>query len=280
MTVNDRIETFGRSVYQHGQYNNRVYLMKLHTDDRDQIVPHLDDLARNCGYTKIFAKVPRSAGDLFIDHGYVIEASIPSFYAGRETALFLAKYLSRERTVESRPEMVEEIIQIALDKAAQGELTEHHEKGICRRAVVEDAEAMAELYRLVFATYPFPIHDPEYLKSTMAQNIAYFSIWQEGHLLALASADCDAESKAAEMTDFATRADCRGKGLAVCLLDTMEKTIHAAGVITAFTLARAYSFGMNITFAKRGYHFDGTLTNNTNISGSLESMNVWHKKLS
>ncbi|MDD2310679.1 MAG: hypothetical protein PHH91_13970, partial [Desulfuromonadaceae bacterium] len=42
----------------------------------------------------------------------------------------------------------------------------------------------------------------------------------------------------------------------------------------------AYSFGMNITFARDGYSFGGTLTNNTNISGSLESMNVWYKTLS
>ena len=36
---------------------------------------------------------------------------------------------------------------------------------------------------------------------------------------------------------------------------------------------------MNITFAKHGYSFAGTLTNNTQISGQLESMNVWYKAL-
>ena len=36
---------------------------------------------------------------------------------------------------------------------------------------------------------------------------------------------------------------------------------------------------MNITFARQGYAFSGTLYNNTNISGNLESMNVWHKPL-
>jgi hypothetical protein len=28
-----------------------------------------------------------------------------------------------------------------------------------------------------------------------------------------------------------------------------------------------------------GYLFAGTLTNNTNISGKIESMNVWYKSL-
>ena len=36
---------------------------------------------------------------------------------------------------------------------------------------------------------------------------------------------------------------------------------------------------MNITFARQDYVLAGTLVNNTNISGSLESMNVWYKSL-
>ncbi|MFH1725408.1 MAG: putative beta-lysine N-acetyltransferase, partial [Elusimicrobiota bacterium] len=45
------------------------------------------------------------------------------------------------------------------------------------------------------------------------------------------------------------------------------------------TIARAVSFGMNIAFARVGYSFGGTLWNNTNISGNIESMNIWHKRL-
>jgi len=36
---------------------------------------------------------------------------------------------------------------------------------------------------------------------------------------------------------------------------------------------------MNITFSRMGYRYSGTLLNNTNISGRLESMNVWYKFL-
>jgi len=36
---------------------------------------------------------------------------------------------------------------------------------------------------------------------------------------------------------------------------------------------------MNILLAGKGYSFDGTLVNNTNIAGQIESMNVWHKQL-
>jgi len=47
----------------------------------------------------------------------------------------------------------------------------------------------------------------------------------------------------------------------------------------AETIARAMSTGMNITFACCGYNYAGTLVNNTNISGSIESMNVWYKNI-
>jgi beta-lysine N6-acetyltransferase len=36
---------------------------------------------------------------------------------------------------------------------------------------------------------------------------------------------------------------------------------------------------MNVTFSRAGYTFTGTLINNTNIGGSIESMNVWYKRL-
>ena len=49
--------------------------------------------------------------------------------------------------------------------------------------------------------------------------------------------------------------------------------------ITSYTIARSLSYGMNITFAKMGYIYGGTLINNTNICGSLESMNIWYKHL-
>ena len=51
------------------------------------------------------------------------------------------------------------------------------------------------------------------------------------------------------------------------------------GMRTAYTIARAVSPGMNITFARLGYQFSGTLINNTQISGAIESMNIWHKPL-
>jgi putative beta-lysine N-acetyltransferase len=81
------------------------------------------------------------------------------------------------------------------------------------------------------------------------------------------------------MTDFATLPEARGKGLAGVLLSEMEKNMQRERIATAYTIARARSFGMNVVFARAGYTFAGTLVNNTNIAGGLESMNVWYKQL-
>ena len=134
-------------------------------------------------------------------------------------------------------------------------------------------------FKEVFESYPFPIHDPVYLQKTMKSHIQYFYVSDRGRFVALSSAEMNHSCKNVEMTDFATLQAYRGRGLAVHLLGTMEKEMKERGIKTAYTIARAVSAGMNITFAKMGYAFSGTLINNTNISGNIESMNIWYKRL-
>jgi putative beta-lysine N-acetyltransferase len=149
----------------------------------------------------------------------------------------------------------------------------------CRWAVPGDVAIMAELYREVFQSYPFPIHKPDYLLSTMQSHVAYFLVFNDNRLVAQSSAEMDEEASNAEMTDFATHPDCRGQGLASYLLHEMEQAMKKRGIHTAYTIARAVSWGMNKTFARLGYDFGGTLINNTQISGAIESMNIWYKTL-
>ncbi len=59
----------------------------------------------------------------------------------------------------------------------------------------------------------------------------------------------------------------------------MEMKLEQEGIRTLYTIARAVSPGMNITFSKLGYIYNGCLINNTQICGSLESMNVWSKNI-
>lgn len=277
--MNDVITRMGDSVVHHGAANDRAYLMKLVGAEPSRAAADLETLARREDYSKIVAKVPASAREDFEGVGYRSEAAVPGFFGGNEEVHFMVKYLDPQR---SRSEEQETIVQVL--EAARGKKPVEGEETIDGRyrwriPGPEDTPAMAEVYRQVFATYPFPIHDPAYLRQTMADNVVYFGIWDGDRLIALSSAEMCTASKSVEMTDFATLPECRGGGFATFLLQQMEAEMCRRGVLTAYTIARAVSFGMNITFAKLGYRFGGTLTNNTNISGSLESMNVWYKPL-
>ena len=75
------------------------------------------------------------------------------------------------------------------------------------------------------------------------------------------------EDENVEMTDFATHPGCRGRNLPGYLLTLMEEVMRAAGMRMAFTIARGLSYPINSTFARAGYLYGGTLTNNTSICG-------------
>src|SRR5665648_795510 len=83
IAMSDLIEALGFSHIQHGKENNRIYLMKYDSRDRAQIVDRLEDLARNAGYTKIFAKIPQTEEEHFRKADYQTEARIPRFAYGR-----------------------------------------------------------------------------------------------------------------------------------------------------------------------------------------------------
>ena len=277
--MGDINETIGNSLIQHGKSSNRVYLMKLAKADYPQIIDQIEDLAETNNYTKIFAKVPAWAKDGFIAKGYIIEAQVPGFYHGREDALFLGKYLDSKRAKSNDAEQIEEIITFTSQMEIAKyhiELAAHYNFTILTE---KDAQKLAEIYRKVFKTYPFPIHDPDYLVQTMGENIVYFGIWDNERLVAVSSCEMDEKAKNVEMTDFATLPEYRKQGLAAYLLAQMEAEMKDRGIITAYTIARAISFGMNITFAKQHYQYAGTLINNTDISGGIESMNIWFKPL-
>lgn len=273
----DRIEKIDHSLIQHGPLNSRVYLMKVAEQDLPDVMFKIDVLAKREGYTKIFAKAPQQVKPLFTEAGYVQEAAIPGFYHGQIEAVFLAKYLDPQRQVEPAGQQIDDILKLARDKAKTAPAQPPADHITIRPADESDAEEMAGVFRTVFESYPFPIHDPDYLRETMKSHIRYFCATENDKIIAVSSSEMDAEAENVEMTDFATLPDCRGKGLAVQLLKAMEEHMRNEGMKTFYTIARALSAGMNVTFARCGYHYGGTLTNNTNISGKIESMNVWHK---
>lgn len=275
MKSSDATVTLEGALIQHGPLNDRIYLMDLGSAEPRTLVPKLVELAKEKKYGKVFAKIPQSAKEPFFEEGFSLEASIESLYGGKEDAIFLGLFLDEKRTYEPLAERYEEIITLAFSK----ETIDDTKGASVRLCTKDDATEMARLYRTIFASYPFPIDDPAFIRDSMDEHTVYAAIEEDGVLVALASGECNVSSarQYAEMTDFATLSDARGNGYALELLQFLEETLHKRGILTFYTIARAVSAGMNITFAKAGYSYGGRLKNNTNIAGKIESMNVWYK---
>ena len=275
---NDTIERLHGALIQHGPKSARIYVMECAGAEPETLVPVLLELAGERGYGKIFAKVPEPAADEFLRAGFHEEARIPGFFAGAETALFLALFVDPPRAQSVDAVEITRIASLARNAEVRslGPLPDGCSLRIC---TPDDIPVMSEIYREVFPTYPFPIDDPAWLLETMRTHVDYYGVCYEGRLVALASSEMDLQGGSVEMTDFATLPDWRGRAFALHLLVEMEEGMRRKKMRTAFTIARALSAGMNITFARAGYAFSGTLVNNTNISGGIESMNVWFKPL-
>lgn len=274
----DLIEKIGNSKFQHGKYNNRIYLLKYDQEDQNMLLPFLDDLANSQGYSKIIAKVPASAYPAFIQFGYSTEAYIPEFFNGNEGLFFMAKYPSTERSQITR-DSAETFAKI-LTESPNKETRRQDHPFVPQIMSPAQVNEMAALYAEVFKSYPFPISDARYLEATMNDGLAiYFGIWHQNQLIALSSAELDRTNKNAEMTDFAVLPGYRGQNLAEILLTRMEEEMKKMQFKTLYTIARLQSPAMNKTFLRKGYHFSGLLKNNTNISGQIESMNIFYKTI-
>jgi beta-lysine N6-acetyltransferase len=275
----DRIEEMHGALVQHGPLNRRIYLMKLGAARPTELLPALAACAADNGYTKIFAKIPASAADAFIAQGYEREAAIPDYFGEGVDCSFMGKFIDPARAALPEAAELDRVLDLARSKAGGGISKTLPPRARIRACRPEDAAEMSAIYRVVFPSYPFPIDDPDYLRATMRTHIAYFGVELDGRLLALASSEMDLESGSVEMTDFATLPEQLGQGFAVLLLSRMEEEMGRRGLHSAYTIARAVSPGMNISFARLAYAYGGRLKNNTNISGRIESMNVWYKQL-
>lgn len=273
----DSIIQFKNSLIQYGKNSDRVYLMKLDSNE-NEVISFIEQLAIENDLGKIFTKVPETSIQAFLNNNYRIEAEIPNFFKS-DKCYFASKFVKKEREFVSKEDALEIENNIKLAKSKANSKTKEFDSSIRIKVLdLKDLEKAAELYRIVFKSYPFPIFDASYLESTL-DHIMYFGAFVNGQLVACSSSEMCVQDSSVEMTDFATLPDYLGKNISSMLLFTMENVMKANGINTSYTIARAMSKGMNITFAKNAYTFSGTLINNTDIFGKIESMNVWYKHL-
>jgi putative beta-lysine N-acetyltransferase len=203
---------------------------------------------------------------------------IPGFYQGKVGAFFLAKYLDSDRLMNLETSSLLEFSELLKNNQKK---TPYSDKSSIKIKHLDnnDVEQITDLYRKVFLSYPFPIHNPGYILKTMQENVHYYGVSKKKKLIAIASAEIDEKGANAEMTDFATDPDFRGKKLGQLLLEKMEMEMEAMQIKTLYTIARLNSIPMNKVFLNHQYLYAGTLLRNTNIAGSIESMNVFYKHL-
>ena len=280
MTMLDKIEKSGNQLIQHGKHNNRIYLIKFSWETFPEDIPALEQLAIQNGYTKIFAKIPAAALAPFLQFSYQTEAFIPSYYNDGSDCLFVSRFFDQSRKKIPDIELLDFYSLVGNMKDKNKFKYTHSLKLVIRILQPDDLAQVVCIYKKVFQTYPFPIFDKKYLKQNMDdKSVIYFGVFDNQKLIGVSSTEIDYINHNAEMTDFAILPEYRGQNLAFFLLNTMETEMKIINIKTLYTIARLKSPGMNKTFMKSGYKYSGTLANNTNISGQIESMNVFYKHL-
>ncbi|MBN2275709.1 MAG: putative beta-lysine N-acetyltransferase [Bacteroidales bacterium] len=276
----DTIEVIGNgTLIQHGKQNDRIYLMKLDEKDMPSVLGMMAELAQKNNYSKIFCKIPGRAFPLFLADRYILEAIIPGLYNKKEDAFFVSKFPDPGRLQNIESVRLSDFSRLLSETSESSKRKASPPEFQSRRLGTADVEQITRIYREVFVSYPFPIHDPGYIIKTMNKHIQYYGAEREGKLVAVASSEIDTKGSNAEMTDFATSKKYLGNSLSVLLLGTMEKEMKKQGIKTLYTIARLNSIPMNKTFLRFNYTYSGTLVNNTNIAGQIESMNVYYKHL-
>ena len=273
----DLVTDFMGGLIQHGYYNNRIYLIKPPVNVTSDFVDSLINLAERKKYTKIFIKTKGKDSRMFRNKGFIKEALIHDFFNNTEDAVFMAFYLDKRRMIDRDCDKHGQIIASCSNENKELPVLEKGYKII--KCSEKNIPQLSSIYRKIFSSYPFPVFDENYLKRTMNSNVDYFGVEKNSELVAVSSSEKDVCSRNAEMTDFATLAEYRRKGFSQLLLREMENEMKREGIKTLYTIARAASYGMNISFSKLDYKYNGRLINNTQICGSLESMNVWSKHL-
>tara|TARA_R110002012_G_scaffold263456_2_gene446402 strand:+ start:41379 stop:42221 length:843 start_codon:yes stop_codon:yes gene_type:complete len=276
----DTIEELEGSLVQHGETHNRLYVKECPEHNLKAFIPKIKALAQQNKYDKILGKIPENAISFFETNGYKIEAKIPGLYHGEINGYFLADYLNKNRSYKDERalktiESVKTIAQAAKSTAEEGfmKLPSRYE---VRTLGKKDLTALAQLHQRVFTSYDVPIDDEAYLTNLLKKNHQFYGLFDEGELIVSAILQINVKQSNIEIVDIATHPNFRGQNLSYYVLQEIKQKSSELGCKTLFSLVRATSYGLNITFSKHGFHLGGTLYNNTMIANRLESMNVWY----
>ena len=276
----DTLEKINGAELHHGKTHNRLYLMQSEQNNWDSLIPKMKNLAQEKSYDKILGLIPEDAIEVFKSNGYQVEAKIPRLYNGEITGYFLADYLNVKRAHCNKQELktIQSVKTIAkaANKPEEDSYFALSQNLEVRRLNHNDLSAMIQLHEKAFKSYPFPIHKAEYLLELAERNHEFYGLFDQGELIVSAIIKLHKKESNVEIIDFATHPNSNGLNLSYYLVQEIKKNFDDMDYKTIYSLVRATSYGLNITFSKHGFMLGGTLFNNTLIRDTMESMNVWY----
>ncbi|GAW65430.1 n-acetyltransferase GCN5 [Geoanaerobacter pelophilus] len=268
------IDVIGKSPVLHGPRDEMAYLMYLDPVDAPLIVENLEMLACSRGYSKVVAKVPAKETGRFLAAGYQLEAALPCLSHEDDAACYMAKYFCSDRKTELQPLLVREVLAAAHQQQPVGVLPAPMDARVYELPESEYGRVADFLGRFSSAS---PV-DPAPVSAARRKGVLFFGASANDELAALACVTVDANTASTEITELLCTKEAEEYWVNH-LLQQLERELLAAGTKRLFAMARAYSFGNNIVFARNGYCFAGTLTNNSCRHGRMESANAWFKHL-
>lgn len=273
----DLLRHSGKNFFVHvylDQFNRRLWVDDYEAGDPGSMSGFLLDLALMRRMEKII--LPAREGDEKKLKGevFLTEGAIRGYFNGTN-AHFLAAFPSAKRaespSLEEEKKMLKDIMRLPRERKVK-----KPDGFSLRQAVKTDVSDIAGLFRKVFATYPSPVLDPDYLARSMDRGDIYMVVYHGRRLAGAAAAEMRTDQRRAELTNCATDPGYRGMGLNTLLLARIEKDCLARGIKCLYSLARASSYGMNLVLHRLGYIFGGSLINNCHIDGAFENMNIWY----
>jgi len=258
------------------QRNERLTLLSY--EFFGSIAPLADlliDTARQERFGKVVVVARGSDWEAFLTRGFALEASTRRYFHGAPGS-FMSYFLTAERQVRDRLEDEQRLLQAVLEQpeAAPGPLPEGY---TLVEAGADRAEELANLYDLVFASYPSPLTDPDYVRGLIESGEGLFllAVTADGQIASAAAAEIDQADANAEITNCATLPDYRGEGLMATLVDEVRRRLAARQIACIYSMARAHSHGMNLVLHRLGFGYRGRLIRHAHIGGDFEDLNLW-----
>ncbi|SFP81026.1 putative beta-lysine N-acetyltransferase [Salibacterium halotolerans] len=260
-------------------FSHRIKVYKLPPFPQwNAYLASLYDLAVEQNCDKLIFYVKNRERHRFKKAPFIHEGEIKGFFRGIDAFIY-SWFLNPQRAYHVDRLQEDNVLKNAFDLPAEKNRSFFPKGYTMRHPGENDAEEMARLYRAVFQTYPTPMHDPEFIRKVMKEEV-YFTIMEyEGSIVSACSADVLAPFQSAEMSDCATHPEHRNQGLLSTQFSYLIQQMERRGLWSLFSYSRSLSFGMNLVNVYHGFEYGGKMVRNSNIAGRLESMNVWYRQL-